>query len=527
MPARALMFMGTGSDVGKSLVVAGLCRLFANRGVRVVPFKPQNMSNNAAVTEDGGEIGRAQALQARAARVAPSVHMNPVLLKPETETGAQIIVQGRKIGSAGAREFQTKKRELMPAVLDSFGRLKADADLVLVEGAGSASEINLRTNDIANFGFARAADVPVIQIGDIDRGGVIASLVGTKHVIDAGDAAMIRGFLVNKMRGDASLFADGMAAIANMTGWAPLGLVPYFGDARKLPAEDALGLRDLFTSSPDTTRGKLHIAVPLLPRISNFDDLDPLRNEPSVIIELIEPGGAIPRDADLILLPGSKATIDDLAALRVEGWDIDIKAHVRRGGRVLGLCGGYQMLGKRIFDPNGIEGRPRAVEGLGLLDVETEFDTEKTLAAVEGNLSRSGAAFEGYEMHVGETSGPDIVRPLVTFANGRADGATSPDGRVAGCYVHGLFASDDARAAFLSEFGAKSSGESYEFERRCRARPVRRAPRPARRHRAHAHVRKMTAVIRSVATMMVQAVLASRNASRISCAVASRRPSPM
>jgi adenosylcobyric acid synthase len=462
MSARALMFMGTGSDVGKSLVVAGLCRLFANRGVRVAPFKPQNMSNNAAVTDDGGEIGRAQALQARAARVAPSVHMNPVLLKPESETGAQIIVQGRRIGSAGARAFQTKKRELMPAVLDSFARLKSDAELILVEGAGSASDINLRANDIANFGFACAADVPVVLIGDIDRGGVIASLVGTKHVIDAGDAAMIRGFIVNKMRGDASLFANGMTEIARMTGWAPLGLVPYFEAARRLPAEDALGLRDLIAPSPERTQGKLRIAVPVLPRISNFDDLDPLRNEPHVVVDLIEPGHAIPRDADLVLLPGSKATIDDLAALRGEGWDMDISAHVRRGGRVLGLCGGYQMLGKRISDPNGIEGRPRTVEGLGLLDVETEFGTEKTLAAVEGKLSRSGAAFKGYEMHVGETSGPDIAQPLVTFADGRADGATSPDGRVGGCYVHGLFASDDARAAFLAEFGAKPSGESYE-----------------------------------------------------------------
>ena len=462
MPARALMFSGTGSDVGKSLIVAGLCRLLANRGVRVVPFKPQNMSNNAAVTADGGEIGRAQALQARAARVAPTVHMNPVLLKPQSETGAQIIVQGRMAGSAGARDFQTKKRDLLPAVLESFARLKADADLVLVEGAGSASEINLRVNDIANIGFARAADVPVVLIGDIDRGGVIASLVGTKYVLDAEDAAMIRGFIVNKMRGDASLFADGMAAIARLTGWAPLGLVPYFDEARKLPAEDALGLRDLLKSSSSGRTGKLTIAVPMLPRISNFDDLDPLRNEPNVSVELIERGRAIPGDADLVLLPGSKSTIDDFAALRAEGWDIDIKAHVRRGGRVLGLCGGYQMLGTSISDPHGIEGQARSIEALGLLDVETMLGSEKRLANVEGRLSSSGAAFSGYEMHVGKTTGRDLARPFLTFSDGRHDGAVSQDGRVAGCYVHGLFSSDAARAAFLSELGATTSGESHE-----------------------------------------------------------------
>ena len=460
MTARSLMFMGTGSDVGKSLIVAGLCRLLANRGLRVAPFKPQNMSNNAAVTPDGGEIGRAQALQARACRLAPSVHMNPVLLKPQSETGAQIIVQGRMTGSAKARDFQAQKRALMPAVLDSFARLKAQADIIIIEGAGSASEINLRANDIANMGFARAADVPVILIGDIDRGGVIASLVGTKCVVAPEDAAIICGFLVNKMRGDATLFADGMQAIEQMTGWAALGLIAYFDDARKLPAEDALGLRDLVKQN--SGNGRLHIAVPLLPRISNFDDLDPLRNEPDVAIEMIERGRPLPRDADLIVLPGSKSTIDDLAALRSAGWDIDIAAHVRHGGRVLGLCGGYQMLGKSIADPHGIEGAPRTVAGLGFLDVESQFGVEKTLLEVTGKLANTGAAFKGYEMHVGRTSGPDTARPVLHFSDGRADGATSPDGLVSGCYVHGLFASDAARAAWLSQFGAATSGASYE-----------------------------------------------------------------
>ena len=460
MTARRLMFMGTGSDVGKSLMVAGLCRLLSNRGLRVAPFKPQNMSNNAAVTPDGGEIGRAQALQARACRLAPSVHMNPVLLKPQSETGAQIIVRGRLTGSSKAREFQALKRGLLPAVLDSFEKMRGEADVVLVEGAGSASEINLRANDIANMGFARAAGVPVILIGDIDRGGVIASLVGTKHVLPPDDAAMICGFIINKMRGDATLFADGMTAIASMTGWAPLGLVPFFEDARKLPAEDALGLRDLMRTKANA-RG-LRIVVPLLPRISNFDDLDPLRLEPGVSVELIERGQPLPREANVVVLPGSKSTIDDLAALRSAGWDLDIAAHVRHGGRVLGLCGGYQMLGRHISDPHGIEGAPRTVEGLGFLDVETEFGTEKSLLEVAGTLKSSGASFNGYEMHVGRTRGADTDRPVVRFTDGRVDGATSPDGRVAGCYVHGLFASDAARAAWLSESGAVSSGECYE-----------------------------------------------------------------
>lgn len=460
MPARALMFMGTGSDVGKSLIVAGLSRLLANSGLRVAPFKPQNMSNNAAVTSDGGEIGRAQALQARAARRPPSIHMNPVLLKPQSETGAQIVVQGRMIGSAKAGEYQAKKAALMPAVLDSFAHLKADADIILVEGAGSASEINLRANDIANMGFARAAGVPVVMIGDIDRGGVIAALVGTKHVIAPEDAALICGFLVNRMRGDPSLFSDGLEAIARLTGWAPLGLIPFFEDAHRLPAEDALGLRAI--AKPPSAGGRLRIAVPVLPRISNFDDLDPLRTEPDVAVEMIEAGTPLPRHADLVILPGSKATIDDLASLRANGWDADLKAHARLGGRVIGLCGGYQMLGQILSDPLGIEGPARRVAGLGLLDVETEFTSAKSLIEVEGTLVRSNAPFKGYEMHVGETTGPDTARPMLRLADGRTDGARSRDGRVEGCYVHGLFSADTARAALLSVFGAQSSGESYE-----------------------------------------------------------------
>ncbi len=453
MPARALMFAGTGSDVGKSLIVAGLARALTRRGLAVRPFKPQNMSNNAAVTDDGGEIGRAQALQARAARVQPSVHMNPVLLKPQSETGAQIVVQGRVFASAKAAAYQHMKRDLLPYVLESFRRLREEADIVLVEGAGSAAEVNLRANDIANMGFARAAEVPVVLIGDIDRGGVIASLVGTKAVLAPDDAALVRGFIVNKFRGDAALFASGMAQIAQATGWQPLGLVPHFADARLLPAEDALALEQ----RPRTkANARVRIAVPILPHIANFDDLDPLDAEPEVELIRVRPGAALPGDANLIVLPGSKATITDLAALRATGFDIDIAAHRRRGGMILGLCGGYQMLGRTIADPGGVEGPPAAVEGLGLLDVATTLSAEKRLEPVRG-ASNDGAPFAGYEMHMGVTAGADCARPFGRLADGSPEGAMSPDGRVIGTYVHGLFGDDRQRAAWLARFKATAT----------------------------------------------------------------------
>jgi adenosylcobyric acid synthase len=458
MPARALMFQGTGSDVGKSLIVAGLARALTLRGLSVRPFKPQNMSNNAAVTADGGEIGRAQALQARAAHVPPSVHMNPVLLKPQSETGAQIVVQGKVRGSAKAAAYQAMKRELMPAVLESYEKLRAEADIVLVEGAGSASEINLRDNDIANMGFARAASVPVVLIGDIDRGGVVASLVGTKTVIAPDDAALIKGFIVNKFRGDPALFASGMERIAQLTGWQALGLVPFFADARSLPAEDALALDH---ARPAKTNAKLRIAVPILPHIANFDDLDPLDAEPAVDLVRVRPGTPLPSDADLILLPGSKATIADLNALRAAGFDIDIAAHRRRGGVVLGLCGGYQMLGRTIADPDGIEGPPAQVDGLGLIDIETVLSGDKRLEAVQGTTS-DGASFAGYEMHMGVSKGPDCARPFAKLADGSDEGATSADGRVLGSYIHGLFADDRQRSVWLRRFDAGPATIGYE-----------------------------------------------------------------
>src|SRR6516165_8257619 len=452
------MFQGTGSDVGKSLIVTGLCRLLHGRGLKVAPFKPQNMSNNAAVTEDGGEIGRAQALQAQAARVSPSVHMNPVLLKPQSDVGAQVIVRGKVYGRATSAEFQEAKPELMPFVLDSFARLKADTDIVLAEGAGSASEINLRANDIANMGFARAANVPVILIGDIDRGGVIASLVGTKAVIDPADAELVVGFLVNKFRGDPALFGSGMAEIARATGWEALGLVPFFPDARMLPAEDALALDHAQAPKPGA---RIRIAVPILPHIANFDDLDPLEAEPAVELIRLRPGNALPGNADLVILPGSKATIADLKALREAGFDIDIAAHVRRGGRVLGLCGGYQMLGRVVADPEGIEGPPGEVSGLGLLDTETTLMPLKRLEPVSGE-THDGAPFAGYEMHMGITIGPDCARPFAKLADGASDGAISANGRVIGTYVHGLFADNRQRAAWLARLGAGPAAIAYE-----------------------------------------------------------------
>jgi len=456
--ARVLMFQGTGSDVGKSLIVAGLARALVARGLRVLPFKPQNMSNNAAVTEDGGEIGRAQALQARAARVPPSVHMNPVLLKPQSEIGAQVVVQGRVHGRATAAEYQRMKPDLMPFVMESFAALKASADIVLVEGAGSASEVNLRANDIANMGFARAAEAPVVLIGDIDRGGVIASLAGTKAVIDAHDARLIRGFIVNKFRGDPTLFADGMAKIEAATGWEALGLVPYFPEARLLPAEDALALDG---DRPAKPGARLKIAVPILPHIANFDDLDPLDAEPAVDLVRVRPGEALPGDADLVILPGSKATIAGLAALRDAGFDIDIAAHHRRGGAVLGLCGGYQMLGRAIHDPRGIEGHAGSASGLGLLDVETTLSADKRLEPASG-VTADGVPFSGYEMHMGVTEGPDCRRPFARLDGGAAEGAVAADGRVIGTYIHGLFADDRQRAAWLQRFAAGGAAIAYD-----------------------------------------------------------------
>ena len=454
---RAIIFMGTGSDVGKSLIVAGLARAFANRGLRVQPFKPQNMSNNAAVTADGGEIGRAQALQARAAKVHPSVHMNPVLLKPETTTGAQVIIQGHRQESMTARQYFRSRMKYMGAVLDSFHKVASRADIVLVEGAGSPGEINLRDGDLANMGFAEAADLPAILIGDIHRGGVIASIAGTFDILPENDRDRLKAFLINKFHGDPELFSEGRTFLETRTGTPCVGIVPHFEAARRLPAEDAVALEDTLTN----TSNGIRISVLRLPRIANFDDLDPLRLEPGVTLTFVQPGEAIPGDSRVVIIPGSKSTVSDLAALRKEGWDIDLLAHVRRGGLVLGLCGGYQMLGRLVSDPLGLEGTPGSTPGLGLLDVETTLLADKTLTRVSGTHGPSGAALEGYEIHLGKTTGVDCARPFAVL-EGRPDGAISPTGQVMGSYLHGCFGSDAFRTKFLISLGINASELRFE-----------------------------------------------------------------
>ncbi len=456
--AKAIMLQGTGSDVGKTVLVAGLCRAATRRGLAVRPFKPQNMSNNAAVASmpDGGsgEIGRAQWLQALACGVAPTVDMNPVLLKPHSDTGAQLIVQGKVRGEAGARDYQTLKGSLLQAVMSSWQRLRQDADLVIVEGAGSPAEINLRDRDIANMGFATRADVPVVLVGDIDRGGVIAAIAGTHLILPEHDRRMIDGFIINKFRGDISLFHDGLESISQFTGWRSFGVVPWLREAALLPSEDAIVLER------ETGRtGRCVVAVPMLPRISNFDDLDPLRAESDVEVAFVPPGRRLPTDAALIVIPGSKATIADLAALRANGWDRDIAEHRARGGRIVGICGGYQMLGRKISDPHAIEGGGEA-DGLGLLDVETVLEPEKTVREVMARSLTFDEELSGYEIHLGRSTGPDTLRPPVTI-NGCADGATSPDRRVWGTYLHGIFGSDGFRRKFLADLGVESSSAGY------------------------------------------------------------------
>ncbi|MET0747385.1 MAG: cobyric acid synthase, partial [Rhizobium sp.] len=453
---RAIMLQGTGSDVGKTVLVAGLCRLAANRGMTVRPFKPQNMSNNAAVAEDGGEIGRAQWLQSLAARVPSSVHMNPVLLKPQSETGSQIIVQGKVWGQAKGRDYQALKPKLLNYVLESFAIVGKGADLVIVEGAGSPAEINLRPGDIANMGFATRAGVPVVLVGDIDRGGVIASLVGTHAILSDEDRSMIAGYIINKFRGDVSLFDDGIAAVRSFTGWPCFGVVPWLASAGRLPAEDSVVLERLARGDARA----LKIAVPVLPRIANFDDLDPLRAEPDVELVFVRPGEPLPPDAALVILPGSKSTIGDLQDFRRQGWDRDLTAHVRRGGRVIGICGGYQMLGTTIADPLGIEGDARETAGLGLLEVETVMAPEKTLRNSFARSTEYGATLDGYEIHLGTTTGRDCARPSVEI-DGRPDGAISGDGRVMGTYLHGLFGSDAYRTGLLQSFGLLGERINY------------------------------------------------------------------
>ncbi|MER9679393.1 cobyric acid synthase [Mesorhizobium sp. M0184] len=462
--AKAIMLQGTGSDVGKTVLVAGLCRAAKKRGLKVRPFKPQNMSNNAAVADipgdsGGGEIGRAQWLQAIACGAAPTVHMNPVLLKPQTDVGAQVVVQGKVFGEARARDYQALKGRLMDAVLDSWSKVGEGADLVIVEGAGSPAEINLRSRDIANMGFATRAGVPVILVGDIDRGGVIASVAGTHLILPEEDRRMIVGYLINKFRGDVSLFEDGIEAIEKFTGWRCFGVVPWLKAAARLPSEDSVVLERLASGE----KRALKIAVPVLSRIANFDDLDPLKAEPQVEVVFVPPGERLPEDAGLVVIPGSKSTIGDLLKFRENGWDRDLAAHRKRGGHIVGICGGFQMLGHIVRDPDGIEGSVTETQGLGLLDVETVMEPGKTVRNVSARSVPFDLPLEGYEIHLGRTTGPDTLRPSAVI-NGIDDGAISADGKVVGTYMHGLFSADAFRAKFLESLGVKGGGIDYRAE---------------------------------------------------------------
>ena len=463
MIARALMVQGTGSDVGKSLLVAGLCRAFTRRGLRVVPFKPQNMSTNAAALADGSEIGRAQALQAQACGIEPVADMNPILLKPEAEGRCQIVAGGRRVKSVSAREWLAERQKHLPETVAAFGRLAERADLVLAEGAGSPAEVNLRQGDVANMGFAQACGCPVALVGDIDRGGVVASLLGTLVALEASDAERIKGFIINRLRGDPTLFDDGVAFLeARMVKIPCLGVIPFLNDAETLPDEDSFALDRRLDRRPRPPRsdGAIRVVVPRLPRIANFDDLDPLIAENDVDVEFVASDDPLPLDADLIVLAGSKATLADLRELRRRGWDIDIKAHARRGGRILGICGGLQMLGRRIADPLGIEsGRPDEDNGLGLLDLNTEFVADKRVIRVVARHRDGRELLRGYEMRLGRINGEATRRPFLRVApldreseasdDVAPEGALSPCGRVAGTHVHGLFASAALRRALL------------------------------------------------------------------------------
>jgi len=453
------MFQGTGSDVGKSFIVAGLCRAAKLRGINVAPFKPQNMSNNAAVTPDGGEIGRAQWVQALAAKITPTVHMNPVLLKPESDRRSQVVVQGKVWDTAEAKDFQARKNILLSKVMESFETLKAGYDLVLVEGAGSPAETNLRKGDIANMGFAVEADVPVVLIGDIDRGGVIASIVGTHTVLDKQDREQIVGTIINRFRGDVSLFDDGVRDIVSRTNWPCFGILPWLKDAAKLPAEDAVVLE----REPQIGDGKrLNISVPMLSRIANFDDLDPLVAEDNVEVIFVPPGTPIPKTTDLIILTGTKSALADMQFLIDQGWDIDVKSHARHGGAVLGLCGGYQMLGRLLLDPDTVDGNISEITGLGLLDIETVMHKDKTVREIKGRTD-VGDSVEGYEIHVGKSDGPDTIRPFVTIDN-VPYGASAPGKPIWGSYLHGIFASDAFRASFLERLSIDAGKVRYQAQ---------------------------------------------------------------
>lgn len=443
------MIQGTTSDAGKSTLVAGLCRVAHRAGVRVAPFKPQNMALNSAVTADGGEIGRAQALQAQAAGIAPTVDMNPVLLKPNSDTGAQIIIHGQPRCDLDARAYHDYKPTAMAAVLASHARLRAQYDLVIVEGAGSPAEINLRDRDIANMGFAEAVDCPVVLVADIDRGGVFAHLVGTLACLSESERARVAGFVINRFRGDISLLTPGLDWLTAQTGKPVFGVLPYLHGLH-LDAEDAVQTAQRAVSGG--VGEALRVVIPVLPRVSNHTDFDALRAHPQVDVRLVGPGQLIP-PADLIILPGSKSVQADLAWLRANGWEAAIARHLRYGGKLIGICGGMQMLGRRLHDPRGLEGVPGSVDGLGYLAFETTLEAAKQLRQVRGKLAEGGATVTGYEIHMGVTEGPALARPAVRLDDGCTDGAISADGQILATYLHGLFDAPDACRALLAWAG--------------------------------------------------------------------------
>ncbi|ROM22516.1 cobyric acid synthase CobQ [Pseudomonas protegens] len=447
-----LMVQGTTSDAGKSTLVTALCRWLRRQGVSVVPFKPQNMALNSAVTADGGEIGRAQAVQAQAANLAPHTDMNPVLLKPNSDTGSQVIIHGRAVTSMSAVAYHDYKAIAMQAVLASHERLKSAYQVVMVEGAGSPAEINLRAGDIANMGFAEAVDCPVLLIADINRGGVFAHLVGTLELLSPSEQARVKGFIINRFRGDLALLQPGLGWLEARTGKPVIGVLPYVLDLH-LEAEDGIDQRQV-----GKVEQLLKVVVPVLPRISNHTDFDPLRLHPQVDLQFIGPGQVIPA-ADLIILPGSKSVRGDLAYLRSNGWDRAVARHLRYGGKVLGICGGLQMLGEQVHDPLGLEGAAGSSPGLGLLAFETVLEEEKQLRNVSGRLSLENAAVSGYEIHAGVTRGPALELAAVQLDDGRSDGACSADGQILGTYLHGLFETPAACSALLRWAGLEAVQE--------------------------------------------------------------------
>ncbi|MGF1903290.1 cobyric acid synthase [Aliivibrio sifiae] len=449
-----LMVQGTTSDAGKTVLVAGLCRVLANKGIQVAPFKPQNMALNSAVTEDGGEIGRAQALQADAARVKPHVHMNPILLKPNTDIGAQVIVQGKAIETMDAWGFQDYKKLAMPYVLESFSYLMDNYQCVVVEGAGSPAEINLRENDIANMGFAEAADVPVIIVADIDRGGVFAHLYGTLALLSESEQARVKGFVINRFRGDISLLVPGLEWLEEKTGKPVLGVIPYL-HGLNLEAEDAI-------KSEQQEKGKFVVKVPVVTRMSNHTDFDPLRLHPEIDLQFVGKGQSL-SGADFIILPGSKSVQADLNYLKSQGWDKDIERHLRFGGNVMGICGGYQMLGERLSDPLGLEGEASSIDGLGYLPISTELKKKKQLTLVEGELTLPKQApikVSGYEIHAGvSTDSVKNASPIVinNEQSIRRDGTVNEEGSIFGTYLHGIFDEPQAFEAILAWAGLKEN----------------------------------------------------------------------